>query len=171
MGQRSAASSRRRGLAHWRAPRVRREEMLSCQLARRDGSAQLGCHNQGEMDLLAGPSTTEGGARPRPLRGKVVAWSSSSCAHDHDRLCIPPTPPARKSEAGKKESTARRLNRRCRPSGTPSSISSCDQALDDVRTAEPGSTRNSGVSKSAKVVLALLWQIFERCGIPESVFQ
>src|SRR5205823_12768909 len=71
----------------------------------------------------------------------------------------------------KKESTARRLNRRCRPSGTPSSISSCDQALDDVRTAEPGSTRNSGVSKSAKVVLALLWQIFERCGIPESVFQ
>src|SRR5439155_15945047 len=38
-------------------------------------------------------------------------------------------------------------------SGTPSSISSCDQALDDVRTAEPGSTRNSGVSKSAKVVL------------------
>src|SRR5947199_5589703 len=95
----------------------------------------------------------EGGARPRPLRGKVVAWSSSSCAHDHDRLCIPPTPPARKSEAGKKESTARRLNRRCRPSGTPSSISSCDQALDDVRTAEPGSTRTSGVSKSAKVVL------------------
>src|SRR6516165_2843899 len=105
------------------------------------------------MDLLAGPSTTEGGARPRPLRGKVVEWSSSSCAHDHDRLCIPPTSPAHKSEAGKKESTDRHLNRRCRPSGTPSSISSCDQALGDVRTAEPGSTRSSGVNKSAKVVL------------------
>jgi hypothetical protein len=87
------------------------------------------------------------------FEGKVVAWSSSSCAHDHDRLCIPPTSPARKSEAGKKESTAR-LNRRCRPSGTPSSVSSSDQAPGDVRTAEPGPTRNSGVSKSAKVVLA-----------------
>src|SRR6516165_3634623 len=105
------------------------------------------------MDLLAGPPTIEGGARPRPLRGKVVEWSSSSCAHDHDRLCIPPTSPAHKSEAGKKESTDRHLNRRCRPSGTPSSISSCDRALGDVRTAEPGSTRSSGVNKSAKVVL------------------
>src|SRR4030081_3337744 len=92
-------------------------------------------------------------ARPRPLRGKVVAWSSSSCAHDHDRLRIPPTSPPHKSEAGKKESTARHLNRRCRPSDTPSSISSCAQALGDVRTAEPESTRNSGVNKSAKVVL------------------
>jgi len=32
-----------------------------------------------------------------------------------------------------------------------SSISSYDQALGEVRIAEPGSTRNSGVSKSAKV--------------------
>src|ERR1700751_5161818 len=112
------------------------------------------------MDLGAGPPTTEGGARPRPFRGKVVARSSSSCAHDHDRLCIPPTSPAHKSEAGKKDSKDRHLNRRCRPSGTPSSISSCNQPLGDVRTAEAGSTRSSGVNKSAKVVLALLWQIW-----------
>src|SRR5262249_936178 len=64
-----------------------------------------------------------------------------------------PTWPDPKSEAGKKESTDRHLNRRCRPSGTPSSISSCDQALGDVRTAEPRSTHSSGVNKSAKVVL------------------
>jgi len=88
-----------------------------------------------------------------------VAWSSSSCAHDHDHLCIPPTSPAHKSEAGKKESTDRHLNRRCRPSGTPSSISSCDQSLGDVRTAAPGSTRSSGVNKSAKVVLDVVTSI------------
>jgi hypothetical protein len=45
---------------------------------------------------------------PRPLRGKVVERSSSSGAHDHDRLCIPPTTPAHKREAGKKnQQTAR----------------------------------------------------------------
>src|SRR5262249_32979379 len=102
-----------------------------------------------------GPPTTEGGARPRPLRGKVVAWSSSSCAHDHDRLCIPPTSPAHKSEAGKKESTDRHLNRRCRPSGTPSSNPSSRQPPRDVRTAEPRSTHSRGVNKSAKVVLSI----------------
>src|SRR5262249_38165024 len=89
-----------------------------------------------------------------PLRGKVVAWSSSSCTYDHDRLCIPPTSPAHKSEAGTKKSTDRHLNRRCGPSGPPSSISSCHQALGGVRTAEPGSTRSSGVNKSTKVALA-----------------
>src|SRR2546430_10557135 len=52
-----------------------------------------------------------------------------------------------------KKNQRRHLNRRCRPSGTPSSISSCDQSLGDVRTAEAGSTRSSGVNKSAKVVL------------------
>ena len=52
-----------------------------------------------------------------------------------------------------KESTARPLNRRCRRFATPSSTSSCDQVLSDVRTADPGSARKSSVSKSAKVVL------------------
>ena len=66
---------------------------------------------------------------------------------------FPPTSPAQKSEAGKKESTARPLNRRCRRFATPSSTSSCDQVLSDVRTADPGSARKSSVSKSAKVVL------------------
>jgi hypothetical protein len=55
------------------------------------------------------------------------------------------------SEAGKKESTARRLNRRCRPSGTPSSISSLDHRHSDARAAENGFATKSSVNKSAKV--------------------
>ena len=153
MGQGAAASSRGRGLADRRAPRVGREEILSRQLGRRNGPPQLSRDDQGTMDLRAGPSTVEGGTRSRPLRGKVLARPSSSCADGDDRLRVPPTSPAQKSEAGKKESTARPLNRRCRRSATPSSTSSCDQVLSDVRTADPGSARKSSVSKSAKVVL------------------
>jgi hypothetical protein len=65
---------------------------------------------------------------------------------------IPPTSPPHKSEAGKK-STGRRLNRRYRPSATPSSASSFEQLLSNVRTVECGSARKSSVGKSAKVVL------------------
>ena len=57
--------------------------------------------------VRAGPSTVEGGTRARPLRGKVLARPSSSCADGDDCLRVPPTSPAQKSEAGKKESTAR----------------------------------------------------------------
>src|SRR5271167_1556708 len=154
MGQGAAASSRGRGLADRRAPRVGREEILSRQLGRRNGPPQLSRDDQGTMDLRAGPPTVEGGTRSRPLRGKVLARPSSSCADGDDCLRVPPTSPAQKSEAGKKESTARHLNRPCRRSATPSSTSSCDQVLSDVRTANLGSARKSSVSKSAKVVLA-----------------
>ena len=68
---------------------------------------QLSCDDKGTMDLRAGPSTVEGGTRARPLRGKVLARPSSSCADGDDCLRVPPTSPAQKSEAGKKESTAR----------------------------------------------------------------
>ena len=115
---------------------------------------QLGRDDQGTMDLRAGPSTAEGGTRSRPLRGKVLARPSSSCADDDDCLRVPPTSSAHKSEAEKKESTAHLLNRRYRRSATPSSTSSCEQALSDVRTANLGSAQKSSVSKSAKVVLA-----------------
>src|SRR5579863_4308676 len=116
MGQGAAASSRGRGLADRRAPRIGKEEILSRQLGRRNGPPQLSRDHQGTMDLRAGPSTAEGGTRSRPLRGKVLARPSSSCADDDDCLRVPPTSPAHKSEAGKKESTARLLNRRCRRS-------------------------------------------------------
>ena len=72
--------------------------------------AQLGRHHQGAMDLRAGPSAAERRTRPRPLRGTFLAGPSPSCAHDHDRLRLPPASPPHKSEAGKKESTGRRLN-------------------------------------------------------------
>src|SRR5208282_4390212 len=107
------------------------------------------------MDLRAGPSTAQGGTRSRPLRGKVLARPSSSCADDDDCLRVPPTSSPHKSEAGKKQSTAHLLNRRYRRSATPSSTSSCAQVLSDVRTANPGSARKSSVSKSAKVVLVV----------------
>ena len=45
------------------------------------------------------------------------------------------------------------LSRPCRPSDTPSSISSFAQILRPVRTAKPGSAPDGSVSKSAKVVL------------------
>ena len=48
----------------------------------------------------------------------------------------------------------RRLNPVCRPSATPSSPSSLDCRRNDARTAENGLATKSGVSKSAKVVLA-----------------
>ena len=100
--QGAAASSRGRGLADRRAPRVGREEILSRQLGRRNGPPQLSRDDQGTMDLRAGPSTVEGGTRSRPLRGKVLPRPSSSCADGDDRLRVPPTSPAQKSEAGKK---------------------------------------------------------------------
>jgi len=140
-----------RGLAHRRASGVRREKILSCQLARRDGLRSLAAtikarwiceqaHQQLKEEL--GLDHFEEG----------LAWSSSSCAHDHDRLRVPPTSPPHKVRREKKESTARRLNRRCGRS-PPSSISSFDQALSDVRTAEPGIDAQQRVNESAKVVL------------------
>ena len=153
MGQGAAASSRGRGLADRRAPRVGREEILSRQLGRRNGPPQLSCDDQGTMDLRAGPSTVEGGTRARPLRGKVLARPSSSCA-DGDMIAYAFLQHRRLKKVRRgKRINGPPLNRRCRRFATPSSTSSCDQVLSDVRTADPGSARKSSVSKSAKVVL------------------
>ena len=95
------------------------------------------------MDLRAGPSTVEAGTQSRPLRGKVLARPSSSCADGDDCLRVPPMSPAQKSEAGKKESTARPLNRRCRRSAMPSSTSLCDQVLSRRRVARLTNCRST----------------------------
>jgi hypothetical protein len=55
----------------------------------------------------------------------------------------------------KKESTDRRLSLACRPYATPSSISFFDHYLSNAHTAEDEAVKNSGVGKSAKVVLGL----------------
>ena len=55
----------------------------------------------------------------------------------------------------KKESTDRRLSLACRPYATPSSISFFDHYLSNAHTAEDEAVKNSGVGKSAKVVLAV----------------
>ena len=53
----------------------------------------------------------------------------------------------------KKEATDRRLSLACRPYATPSSISFFDHYLSNAHTAEDEAVKNSGVGKSAKVVL------------------
>ena len=115
-----------------------------------DGPAQLGGHHQGAMDLRAGSPATERRTWSRPLRGAILARPSPSCAHDNDRLRLPPASPPQKSEAGKKESTGRRPNQLCRPCVTPSSKSSLDHRRSDVRTVENGSAGSSGVSNLPK---------------------
>src|SRR5437762_3845708 len=83
-----------------------------------------------------------------------MARPSPSCAHDDDRFRLPSASPPQKREAGKKESTARRLSQAYQRCVTPSSNSSLDCRRNVARTAEGGFATHSGVSKSAKVVLA-----------------
>jgi hypothetical protein len=54
------------------------------------------------------------------------------------------------SKGGKKESTGHRFNQLCQPCATPSSVSSFNQILGDVRTVEHGSAPNSSVSNLPK---------------------
>src|SRR2546426_5945858 len=82
-----------------------------------------------------------------------MARPSPSCAHDDDRLRLPPASPSRSNSAKKKESTARRLSHLCPPCATPSSNSSLDYRRSDARIVKNGFAASSGVSKSAKVVL------------------
>src|SRR5437660_9937952 len=105
------------------------------------------------MDLRAGSAGTERRTRSRSLRGPILARTSPSCAHDDDRLRVPPISPAQNSKAGKKESTGRRLSQPCPPCATPSSNSSLDHRRSDVPTAENGFATRCSVNKSAKVVL------------------
>src|SRR5207247_10434968 len=81
---------------------------------------------------------------------------ATACAHDHNRFRLPSASPPQKSEAGKKESTDRRLSQAYQRCVTPSSNSSLDCRRNVARTAEGGFATHSGVSKSAKVVLISL---------------
>src|SRR5215813_3997197 len=105
------------------------------------------------MDLRAGAPATKRRTRSRSLRGPIMGGSASSCAHDDDRLRLPPTSPACNNKTGKKESTGHRLNQRYPPCATPSSNSSLGYHRNDARTAENGFAGKSSVIKSAKVVL------------------
>src|SRR6266446_4213152 len=96
-----------------------------------------------------------------------MARPSPSCAHDDDRLRLPPASPSRSNGAEKKESTVRRLSQLCPPCATPSSNSSLDYRRSDARIVKNGFAASSGVSKSAKVVLApkYYFQIWPARGI------
>src|SRR5260370_15986806 len=82
-----------------------------------------------------------------------MARPSPSCAHDDDRLRLPPASPPSSNSAEKKESTVRRLSQLCPPCATPSSNSSLDYRRSDARIVKNGFAASSGVSKSAKVAL------------------
>src|SRR5512133_1185363 len=82
-----------------------------------------------------------------------MARPSPSCAHDDDRLRLPPASPPSSNSAEKKESTGPRLSQLCPPCATPFSNSSLDYRRSDARIVENGFAASSGVSKSAKVVL------------------
>src|SRR5262245_35073902 len=106
------------------------------------------------MDLRAGSPAAERRTWSRSLRGPILARPASSCAHDHDCLRLPPVLSAQNSETGKKESAGHRLNRHCRPYAEPSSNSSLGYHRNDAHTAENGFAASSGMSESAKVVIA-----------------
>jgi hypothetical protein len=102
------------------------------------------------MDLRAGSPAAERRTRSRSLRGTILARPTPSCAHDDDRIRLPPASPPRNSKTGKKESTGRRPSRLCRPFATPSSNSSLEYRRGDARIAENGFATSSGVNKNCQ---------------------
>src|SRR5262245_48097456 len=122
------------------------------------------------MDMRTGSPADERRPRPSSFRGPIVARPSPSCAHDDDRLRLPAPSPSRSNSAEKKESTAPRLSQLCPPYVTPSSSSSLEYHRSDARIVENGFAAGSGMSNSAKVGLALLWQILSGTGFPNQFF-
>src|SRR5262249_34970580 len=109
------------------------------------------------MDLRAGSPATERRTRSRSLRGPILARPASSRANDVDRLRFPPVPPPKTSKTEKKKPTGRPLSRPSPPCAGQSSNSSLDHRRSDAHTAENGFATRYSVSKSAKVVLELIW--------------
>ena len=122
----------RRGLACRRAEIDRGAEVLCIQPASRDHAQEARGHHQGEVDLRAGASATQGGTRPRPFRRPILDRITPTCPDDHDRLRLSSIPPPQGSGAEKKESEDHLHNPVCRPSGGPFSTYSHDPNLCDV---------------------------------------
>src|ERR1700748_1273067 len=92
-----------------------------------------------------------------------MARSSSPRPYDNDCLRLPATSSPRIRGAEKKESPGLRLNQRCPPYVTPSSISSFGRRLSSAHIAESKSLKNSGEStfcqSSARVRTQLIHQV------------
>src|SRR5262249_24282487 len=147
-GQDVSTFARGASLAHRRTQGFGRKEILSRQRTREHPPSQLGSHDQGPMGLRAGAPAVEGRTWPSSLRGPILARTSPSRAHDHDRLRFPSVPPPRDRNVEKKESTPHRPNQLCPPSVTPFSRSWLDRLQGDVHTAENGSATSGGMSKN-----------------------
>src|ERR1700761_3145396 len=94
-----------------------------------------------------------------------MARSSSPRPYDNDCLRLPATSSPRIRGAEKKESPGLRLNQRCPPYVTPSSISSFGRRLSSAHIAESKSLKNSGEStfcQSSARLCRLLQRIVHR---------
>src|SRR5881398_986250 len=95
--------------------------------------------------------SSTGVAIARSLRGTILARPTPSCAHDNDRVRLPPASPPRNSKTGK------RINGPP-PQPTLPAVRqailelSLDYRHNDARITENGFATSSGVNKSAKVV-------------------
>jgi hypothetical protein len=113
-----------------------------------DEARRTSRHHQGTMDLQAHQQLKE------KLGLDHFEGRSWQGLHRHALMTMIATSSPHASGA-KKESTDRRLSLACRPYATPSSISFFDHYLSNAHTAEDEAVKNSGVGKSAKVVLGL----------------
>jgi hypothetical protein len=121
-----------------------------------DEARRTSRHHQGTMDLRTGASAVERKLGLDHFEGR--SWQG---LHRHALMTMIAyafLQHRHLTQVGrKKESTDRRLSLACRPYATPSSISFFDHYLSNAHTAEDEAVKNSGVGKSAKVVLAFLF--------------
>ncbi len=129
------AHAGRGSVAGRRAAKHRRTEILSVQSTGRYAAQGPRPGDQGTMGLRAGPSATQGGTRPRSLRGAIVDRAASACSARHDGLCPPPILSPQGSRAEKKPSRVRRLSPVCQRSVSPFLIASSDHHAGSALTA------------------------------------
>src|SRR3954451_22884178 len=116
--QERLAPARRGGLAGRRAPGLGRAQVLP--LEPRGGRAPGGAGgaDQGALGVRAGAPAAEGGARPRPLRGPLLARPAPPRAPVPARLRLPAAPAAPGGKASPpRPSPGHRPGRACPPSG------------------------------------------------------
>jgi len=117
-----AAPAGRGGMAHRRAPRHRRAEVLPVQPPARGLARDPGRLEQGSLDLRADAPADEGRAGPRPFRGALLAWPAPPHPPLPACLRLPPAPAARgKKTPARHPNPDRRPNPACRQSGAASS--------------------------------------------------
>ncbi len=130
-----SALTRRGSLARRRTSLYRRAQVLPLQLAHRHADQATGRRHQSALGLRAGPSATQGRARPRPLRGTVMERPAPTRTDVHDRARLPPVTSAQAGQRGEKESRVRGRSPACQRSDKPSLTDPPDRRTNHARTA------------------------------------